>query len=143
MKRLIFIILFVLSAIALVFASDGVVKSFSAESGGDFVTVKWATDNESNVKLFEIERSTADNNFKKIHQKLSQGKSSTYSYLDEEAFMKQDGGSNPDLKSQSIYSYRIKVVYKDNSTSFTDEAYVAHKPSSIRRTWGMIKEMFR
>lgn len=141
MKRIAFIILFVLTAIALVFASDSVVKSFSAESGGDYVTIKWSTENESGVKQFDVERSAADNNFKKIHQKISVGKANNYSFVDEEAFMKQD--ANPELQSQKVYSYRIKVVYKDNSSSYTDEAYVAHKPSSIRRTWGMIKEMFR
>lgn len=141
MKRIAFVIFFVLTAIAFVFASDGVIKSFSAESGGDYVTIKWSTDNEANVKQFEVERSAADNNFKKIHQKLPQGNSNNYSFIDEEAFMKQD--VNPELQSQKVYSYRIKVVYKDNTNSYTDEAYVAHKPSSIRRTWGMIKEMFR
>lgn len=141
MKRIAFVIFFVLTAIALVFASDGVIKSFSAESGGDYVTIKWSTDNEANVKQYDVERSAADNNFKKIHQKIPQGISNNYSFVDEEAFMKQD--VNPELQSQKVYSYRIKVVYKDNTNSYTDEAYVAHKPSSIRRTWGMIKEMFR
>jgi len=141
MKRIAFVIFFVLTAIALVFASDSVIKSFSAESGGDYVTIKWSTDNEANVKQFEVERSAADNNFKKIHQKISVGKSNNYSFIDEEAFMKQD--NNPELQSQKVYSYRIKIVYKDNSHTYTDEAYVAHAPSSIRRTWGMIKEMFR
>ncbi|HRP01398.1 MAG TPA: hypothetical protein PLE30_02010 [Candidatus Kapabacteria bacterium] len=141
MKRLLFIILFALTAIAIVFANESVIRSFTAESGGDYVTVKWTTENEANVKQFEVERSAADNNFKKIHQKLSDGKASNYSYIDEEAFMKQ--GSSDELQAQKVYSYRIKVVYKDNSNSYTDEAYVAHKPSSIRRTWGMIKEMFR
>jgi len=141
MKRIAFIIFFVLTAIALVFASDSVIKSFSAESGGDNVTIKWSTDNEVNIKQFDVERSAADNNFKKIHQKISLGKSNSYSFVDEEAFMKQD--NNPSLQSQKVYSYRIKIVYKDNSNTYSDEAYVAHKPSSIRRTWGMIKEMFR
>lgn len=141
MKRIAFVIFFVLTAIALVFASDSVIKSFSAESGGDYVTIKWSTDNEANVKQFDVERSAADNNFKKIHQKISAGKSNNYSFIDEEAFMKQD--INPELQSQKVYSYRIKIVYKDNSSTYSDESYVAHKPSSIRRTWGMIKEMFR
>lgn len=141
MKRIAFVIFFVLTAIALVFASDSVIKSFSAESGGDYVTIKWSTDNEASVKQFDVERSAADNNFKKIHQKISQGKSNNYTFVDEEAFMKQD--ANPELLAQKVYSYRIKIVYKDNSSAYTDEAYVAHKPSSIRRTWGMIKEMFR
>jgi len=67
MKRIAFIIFFVLTAIALVFASDSVIKSFSAESGGDYVTIKWSTDNEVNVKQFEVERSAADNNFNRTH----------------------------------------------------------------------------
>ncbi len=141
MKRIAFIIIFVISAIALALANDSIIKSFTAESGGDYVTVKWATDTEVNVKQFEVERSSADNNFKRIYLKLSSGKSNNYSYIDEEAFMKKD--ADPNMQTSKVYSYRIKIVYKDNTISYTDEAFVAHKPSSIRRTWGMIKEMFR
>ncbi len=142
MKRFSFTIILALTTIVLVFASDGIIKSFSVDSGGDRVTIKWATENENNVKHFEIERSNGNNNYRKIHTKIANGKASNYSYIDEEAFMKQDNQSNETFL-QNVYSYRIKVVNKDNSFSYTDEAYIAHKPSSIRRTWGMIKEMFR
>ena len=142
MKKTFFTIVLIVSAIALAFASDSVIKSFTAESGGDSVTIKWNTESENNVKQFEIERATTDNVFKRIHIKNASGKPSNYSFLDEEAFMKQDG-TDSEIKLQNVYSYRIKILYKDNNTTYSDEAYVTHKPSSIRRTWGMIKEMFR
>jgi hypothetical protein len=57
--------------------------------------------------------------------------------------MKQDVTGNDDLMSQKTYSYRLKIIFSDNTYIYSDIALVKHKPSSIRRTWGMIKEMFR
>jgi uncharacterized GH25 family protein len=142
MKKTISILLLIFAFAVIAFASDSILKNFTAESGGDFVTVRWATENESEIKQFEIERSSSDQTFKKIETKLANGKASSYSYIDEEAFMKRDGGGT-EIKSKNVYSYRLKLVYKDNNISYSDEAYVMHKPSSFRRTWGMIKEMFR
>jgi hypothetical protein len=42
-----------------------------------------------------------------------------------------------------MYSYRIKVIAFDNSVSYSNIVSVSHSVSGIRRTWGMIKEMFR
>jgi hypothetical protein len=142
MKKTISILLFILAFAVIAFATDTILKNFTAESGGDFITVRWTTENEAGIKQFEIERSASDQIYKKIETRLALGKASSYSYIDEEAFMKQDGG-NTEIQSQNVYSYRLKVVYKDNNSSYSDEAYVMHKPSSFRRTWGMIKEMFR
>jgi uncharacterized GH25 family protein len=142
MKKTISILLLIFAFAAIAYASDTILKNFTAESGGDFVTVRWTTENESNLKQFEIERAASDQIYKKIETKLANGKATSYSYIDEEAFMKQDGG-NAEIKSQNVYSYRLKLVYKDDNSSYSDEAYVMHKPSSFRRTWGMIKEMFR
>ncbi len=65
MKRVAFVFFLVFTAIVLVFASDGVIKSFNVESGGDKVNIKWTTENENNVKHFEIERSNGNNNYYK------------------------------------------------------------------------------
>ena len=142
MKKTINILLFIFAFAAIAYASDSILKNFTAESGGDFVTLRWTTENESGIRQFEIERSSSDQVYKKIETKLASGKASSYSYIDEEAFMKQ-GSGNDELTSKNVYSYRLKLVYKDNNTTYSDEAYVMHKPSSFRRTWGMIKEMFR
>ena len=55
---------------------------------------------------------------------------------------KPDKGGNS-VSAESEYSYRLKVFFKDHTYKYSDEINVTHKTSSIRRTWGMIKEMFK
>jgi hypothetical protein len=37
----------------------------------------------------------------------------------------------------------LRAIGYDNSSSVSNSVSVAHSISGIRRTWGMIKEMFR
>jgi hypothetical protein len=143
MRSTILVILIAMGLITIGLASDSILQSFTAESSGDNVTVKWTTSDESIIKRFEIERSVGDQNYKRIHSVIAKGSPSNYSYRDDEAFMKDDIEYTPDLQSQNFYSYRIKIIANDNTATFSDVAYVKHNTSSIRRTWGMIKEMFR
>lgn len=143
MRNTLLVIFIAFGLITIGLASDSVIQSFTAESSGDNVTVRWSTSDESLVKRFEIERSVGEQNYKRIHIITAKGVPSNYNYRDEEAFMKEEIEYRPDLQSQNFYTYRIKVIYKDNTSNFSDVAYVRHNTSSIRRTWGMIKEMFR
>ncbi|MDX9791659.1 MAG: hypothetical protein WC313_09425 [Candidatus Kapaibacterium sp.] len=139
----IFILVFMLAAVAIV-ASSSIIQNFTAESNGDSVTVRWTSSTEENIKRFELERRTANMSaFKRIHTQTSKGTPNQYSYVDNEAFMKQDNNNDVDILSQKTYNYRLKIVFHDNTFTYSDIAMIQHKPSSIRRTWGMIKEMFR
>ncbi len=126
-----------------VLGNNGILQYFTAESNGDSVTVKWSTSSEDDIKRFELERSISTSAFKRIFVQTAKGSPNSYSYNDTEAFMKQDEEPDSDFQSQKTYSYRIKIYYNDNSFTYSDATLVKHKPSSIRRTWGMIKEMFR
>lgn len=138
------IIFFVfLASIITVWASSTIIQNFTAESNGDSVTIRWTSSDEEGIRRFELERSTSSNSFNRVANYIAKGSPSTYSYVDNEAFMKDNELDNNDLMSQKTYNYRLKIVLKDNSFSYSDVAAIQHKPSSIRRTWGMIKEMFR
>ncbi|MGB9852756.1 MAG: hypothetical protein ACPLPX_07830 [Candidatus Kapaibacteriota bacterium] len=139
MKRVIFGLLLIFAFLSL-YAVDTCIESINATSNGKDITVEFKTLNEKNVSLFEIERSVNNGNFKKITSFIPKGYPSTYKYVDQEAFLK-DG--EEDKTSANTYSYRVKVIFKDNTYSYSNSVNVAHKVNGIYRTWGMIKEMFR
>jgi hypothetical protein len=138
MKRLAFGFLLLFASILL--AVDTYIERINATSDGKDITIEFNTINEKNITLFEIERSVNNGNFKKITSIVPKGYPSTYKYVDQEAFLK---GGEEDKTASTNYSYRIKILFKDNSYLYSNSVNVAHKVNGIYRTWGMIKEMFR
>lgn len=141
MKSFLFLSLIIVSSLA-IYASVTVITSFRALSNGSYITVEWSTSNESNIKSFEIQRSSNSSPFKKIKTIDAVGKASDYKFVDEEAFMK-GGEEDPKVQADKIYSYRIKIIMSNGSEDYSDPISVVNQTNSIRRTWGMIKEMFR
>ncbi len=141
MKRLLFLTLIIVSSLA-IYASSTIITSFRALSNGSNISVEWTTSNENNINSFEIQRSSNSSPFKKIKTIDAQGKPSDYKFIDEEAFMK-GGEEDPKIQADKIYSYRIKILMSNGSEELSDPISVVNQTNSIRRTWGMIKEMFR
>ena len=108
--------------------------SLQAMSDGANVTLRWATEDETNVARFEIERRTgAETDFKSIATVEIKGTSS-YEFVDYSAFK----------KPATIYQYRIRVVFSNGANPlYTQVLTVSHTVSGVRKTWGSIKAMFR
>ncbi len=108
--------------------------TLQATSDGIDVTIRWMTEDESAVALFEIERrGGTDGAFATIGTADPKGPS-LYEFVDHSAF----------LKAASLYQYRIKVSFSDGRAPFyTVPLTVSHTVSGVRRTWGSIKAMFR
>ena len=120
------------SALAVVPLKDG---SLTAESNGIAVIIRWMSEDESHVASFEIERRAGVNSqFFLLAAVTPNGSNSSYEYVDESAFR---------VGAESVYAYRLRVVYEDGSSEYSDEVTVVHAVSSVRRTWGSIKAMFR
>ncbi len=134
-----------LIASAVLIARQVKLDKFDASSNGTDITVKWQAFDESGVASYEIERSIATPSaFKKITSKKAEGSGHLYTYIDRDAYLKdkskKDG--NPVLQD-NVYSYRLKIIFDDDSYTYSNQVNVTHKTSNIRRTWGMIKEMFK
>jgi hypothetical protein len=117
--------------------SSGPLKggSLTAESDGSDIVIRWATDDEANVRSFELERKAGlYGQFFLLVQVTPKGSNSTYEYVDDSALR---------LTSESIYQYRLKIVSADGTSTYSPEITVIHAVSSVRRTWGSIKAMFR
>ena len=123
------------------FASDNVIEYLRAKSDCKSITVEWKTTSEQDINTFTIERAGSDQIFESIESKQAKGFASTYTYLDESAF--KIGENSDKTLSKNIYFYRIAINKKDGSKVYSTIANVTHNTSSIRRTWGMLKEMFR
>ena len=140
MKKIKYIILFFLTT-ALIMAGDNVFEFFTANSDGKVIKLEWKSINEDNYSLYEIERSSAKESFKKIQTMDCKGFPSNYYFTDDEAFFRNNNEENTP-QSNNTFSYRIKIVIKDKSFFYSNTINVIHNVSSIRRSWGMIKQMF-
>jgi hypothetical protein len=127
-------LVFVAAATAL---ASGPLKegSLTAESDGTTITVRWVSEDETGVSTFELERKAGlYGQFFPLTGVAPRGDNSIYEYKDDTALR---------IGAESVYQYRVKAVMSDGSAVYSEEVTVIHAVSSVRRTWGSIKAMFR
>jgi len=139
MKKIIYLISFVILLSFVLFAQSSLLDSFTANSDGSDVTLEWRSGNESNVSSYDIERASDNQQFKYLGSIKSKGYANTYSYKDDNAFMK-DGSEK--ITTGNKFSYRLKIIKKDNSYEYTNNVLVVHNVSGFKKTWGMLKAIF-
>lgn len=116
-----------------------IISNFQAQPGYNQVTLKWTSQNETNLKGFEVERSLDNSNtqnFKKIDFVRASAENKPkkeYTYVDRTVFK----------GSERTFHYRLKVVDHDGKFSYSKVISVTPTVSSARQTWGSIKAMFR
>ncbi len=131
MKKTKYFILFIILSALITYAGVDLLK-FSARSQNGNVIVAWQTVTESNLNYFVVERKTVNGSFMELG-KVAPRPDKNYEYVDQSAFKTSD----------QLYVYRIKIVDNDGSVSYSEEKAVAHNVSSVKRTWGSIKALFR
>jgi hypothetical protein len=142
MKTFINIITLIFAVTFVAIAADNYINSLNATSNGKNVTLSWSTVDEDGINLFEAERAGNAGQFVYIGEKEAKGMPSSYQLIDDNELMKESQESGSEL-SHNEYTYRIKIVFKDGSFEYSNTTVVTHNTSSMRKTWGMIKEMFR
>lgn len=140
MKRLTLIIA-MLACVLTAQAVQITLQYFQAKSNGNSIVVEWKSTVEADVVAYDVERAGADNVFRYVGSVSAKGSNQSYSYNDDEAFGKRDG--NDGSVAKNYFTYRLKVVTSDKNASYSNTVGVVHNVSGIKRTWGMIKEMFR
>ncbi|MFQ5864991.1 MAG: hypothetical protein ACE5IW_07170 [bacterium] len=116
-----------------------IILDFHGEPGYNKVTLKWTTQNEINLKGFDVQRALDNKNPKDFRvigfvKATSEKKDKKkYTYEDKSVFKQFD----------RTFYYRLKIVDKDGSFSYSKEISVTPTISSARQTWGSIKAMFR
>lgn len=122
------------------FAAEVSFEFFEANSSGDDVRIEWKLEDESDVKNYIIQRWFKSSDTYKLVSIINCEKNNqSYSYLDENNFSKPETGLNAD----NLRRYRIQVNFDSGKFQYSNEVYVTHNVSSVKKTWGMLKEMFR
>lgn len=127
-----FTVLFLIVGAGIVFA-NALLSVFQAHSDGNDIIIEWQTTQENNLKEFVVQRKTANSDFIDLATVKAKGSNSYYTYRDESAY-KSTG---------TLYIYRLKIVDNDNTISYSADVSVSHNVSSVKRTWGSIKALFR
>ena len=112
--------------------ADAEILEFRAEPSPNQITLTWETGQETKVSIFHIERSANDENFLKIGEVSPKGSNSTYEFIDDSI-----------SRTKSVYYFRIKVVNNNGTFQYSESLPVIPNVSSTKRTWGMIKALFR
>lgn len=106
---------------------------FRGKSENEKVILEWKSRDEINLKEYIIERKALNSDFIAIGSVTPKGNNTYYTFIDETAFK----------ITSSIYTYRLKIVDYNNRVSYSNEISIYHSVSSVKRTWGSIKAMFR
>lgn len=123
------------------FAAELGFDSFTAKSDGKDITVEWRTSNEKAVARFDIERSTDGQSWRTVGTLEARGGNQSYRFVDVDVLLK--GNDDPKSIVRNNFQYRIRAIGSDNTSTYSNTSTVMHSISSVRRTWGMIKEMFK
>lgn len=143
MKRIISKIVVIFAACIVLYAGDSIIEDFKASSNGSVISLEWRSTGEGTVQKYEIEKKSTSTGYSWLENVQPKGYAAYYKYDDRDVAMKLAESKSPSVLGGNQYSYRIKVVYKDNTYSYTGEVNVVHKVSGIKKTWGMIKDMFK
>jgi hypothetical protein len=106
---------------------------FTVSSISGNVVLDWHCSSETNLKDYVIQRKTVNGNYSDIASVQSRS-DMNYEYVDQTAYKTDD----------QVYTYRLKIIDNDGSLSYSQEIPVLHNTiSSVKRTWGSIKALFR
>ncbi|MEP7235179.1 MAG: hypothetical protein ABI778_07775 [Ignavibacteriota bacterium] len=141
------ILVLTLSLATVAFGFTEVITYLKGSPSTDAITLDWQSGIETGVKGYAIERSdikTSD--FKEIGTVTATGNNSTYRYRDAAvvgAAASNNGGNSGSIVPMSdLFKYRIRINYS-SAVSYSQTINVTRPSAGVKRTWGMIKEMFR
>ena len=104
--------------------------SFTANPSGADVLLSWEIPSEDGVTEFKIYRKIEEESYQFVAAVTADG-SRSYVFLDDSIF--KDTPQN--------ITYKLQI--KKNGVFYTYYTSVVHNPTSVQRTWGSIKAMFR
>ena len=113
--------------------SADAIRDFSAVAEGNTVTLQWTSNSESNIVEYRLQRSFDGRNFYDLSTIEPEGSGHTYRYTDNDLFKNE----------VRTFYYRIEIRLNNGQSQYSRTERVTLSFSSIHRTWGSIKAMFR
>lgn len=108
------------------------IKYFTAIPLGTEIKLQWEAQSETGITEFQLWKRTPSSGAVKIYTVIPNG-SKIYSYTDANVMKTNE--------TQQTYIYTLRVMQGSGYTDFTQT--INHSPTSIQRTWGSIKSMFK
>jgi hypothetical protein len=128
--------LLVLALLAVGLSSMAVtLTNLSVTPGDGRIVVRWETSDENGLNRFVLQRSVDNGEFTDLVTVQPRGNLSAYQYTDNDLYSAD--------KTPRTFGYRLKFVNRDGTVNFSISREATIQISSIRRTWGSIKAMFR
>ncbi len=121
------------------------VDTFTARPDGDGITLEWHSEVETGITNYMVQRSNAQtpDNFENVGTVTATGNYSYYKFHDSNPSVAglagQSGGAH--ILSDA-FRYRLEINLSSGDISYSQTVSVTKPSSGVRRTWGMIKEMF-
>ena len=134
MKNKILVIIFSIILFSSLLFAGSILVNFEAFAMDNSIQLEWDSEQEINLLEYQIERRASGGDFASIGNHAPKGSNSHYTYLDETVFAKI---------TDRTYSYRIKILDKDQSFTYSPVVTVTPILSAARETWGSIKAIFR
>lgn len=105
---------------------------FNISPDGSDVILEWQMKTEESVVEYRLFRKFNNEPLQAHIATISPDGVGSYQYLDDDIF-----------KTESeVITYELQVLMSDNSVH-QFQASLSHNPTSVQRTWGSIKSMFR
>lgn len=144
MKTIIAIFIFLILSI-LLYGANVSFENSKARPDGDNIVVEWSVSVENDLKQYEIQRASKSGQYKKIGDHAPRGSGFNYRFVDFQAFIKspKEQQKNNTVQENIDYIYRVKAISNSGEIIYSQPLEVTHKISSVKRTWGMLKELFR
>jgi hypothetical protein len=146
MKTVLFFSAALASVALLGFDYAGGVDSLTARPDGDGITVEWRSQSEAGLKSYTIERADVKsaNDYQEASTVYPTGNYNYYKYHDSRISGIQAAGQASNLMRPmaDAYKYRLRMNLATGEISYSQTVNVTRPSSGVRRTWGMIKEMF-
>lgn len=132
MKNTLIILTLLLMICFVAFASVSI-KYFTASPIGTEIKLQWEAQSETGITEFQLWKRTPSSGAVKIHTVIPNG-NKVYAYTDANVMKTNE--------TQQTYIYTLRVM--QGTTTYTDFTQtINHSPTSIQRTWGSIKSMFK
>lgn len=136
MFRYISIILVILSVSVAAWAEAELLtfRAYPAIERTDHCRLEWTTGQETNLRVFIVERSGDGSYFLPVGQVAANGSYSEYQFADL---------SPLDADMNRTFFYRLRMVDHSGATRYSEIREVSLQFSAVQQTWGTIKAMFR
>ncbi|MBX7242573.1 MAG: hypothetical protein K1X92_12600 [Bacteroidia bacterium] len=130
-RILLFSLFFLITGSRIAMAQGVVMNDFKVAIQGGGIQLDWELQNETGVSEFRIYRKAgSQTDFEYVSTQYANG-TLRYSYFDKEVF------KNDNL----IITYQLRVIKNGVPSLF--HATLSQNTTSVQRTWGSIKGMFR